>query len=150
MREMYCNFDTLHTMSKLKHNSDRIASVLNSPVSSPWLKFSLREAVLRDPVDAANDVEALRRLLSAPPSDQPERLHHPDVPKVMDCPSTSRWLKASLRMALLHDPVDARRHVALLANLLHERAQALLETAAIPVPRRPMIPVAPPSATMYY
>lgn len=129
MREMYCNFDTLHTMSKLKHNSDRIASVLNSPVSSPWIKFALREALLRDPVDAANDVEILRRLLSEPHSDQADYLHHPDVPKVMDCPATSRWLKASLRMALLHDPVDARRNVALLENLLAERADALLCSA---------------------
>lgn len=149
MLKMYCNFDTLHTMSKLKQNSDRIASVLNSPVSSAWLKFSLREAVLRDPVDAANDVETLRLLLSAPPCDQPDRLHHPDVPKVMDCPSTSRWLKASLRMALLHDPIDARRHVALLENLLAERADALLCTASCPL-RHPMMVAPAPSAGVYY
>jgi len=41
-----------------------IAEVLADPAASFWLKNALRSALLRDPVDAANDAETLARLLS--------------------------------------------------------------------------------------
>lgn len=37
--------------------------VLRDPSASRWLKDALRSALLRDPVDAANDAEMLARLL---------------------------------------------------------------------------------------
>ena len=37
--------------------------VLNDPAASYWLKASLREALRRDPVDAANEAEFLAQLL---------------------------------------------------------------------------------------
>jgi hypothetical protein len=40
-----------------------IAEVLADPAASFWLKDALRSALLRDPVDAANDAETLARLL---------------------------------------------------------------------------------------
>jgi hypothetical protein len=40
-----------------------IGRVLADPAASHWLKDSLRLALLRDPVDAANDAEVLARLL---------------------------------------------------------------------------------------
>ena len=40
-----------------------IAEVLADPAASFWLKDALRSALLRDPVDAANDAEILAQLL---------------------------------------------------------------------------------------
>jgi len=40
-----------------------IDEVLADPAASYWLKASLRSALCRDPVDAANDSEILARLL---------------------------------------------------------------------------------------
>lgn len=40
-----------------------IEAVLEDPAASFWLKDALRSALLRDPVDAANDSEVLARLL---------------------------------------------------------------------------------------
>ena len=37
--------------------------VLRDPTASVWLRSSLAQALLRDPVDAANDAEILARLL---------------------------------------------------------------------------------------
>jgi hypothetical protein len=39
------------------------AEVLSDPTASLWLKTTLLSALLRDPVDAANDCEFLARLL---------------------------------------------------------------------------------------
>jgi hypothetical protein len=39
--------------------------VLASPATSTWLRNALTEALQRDPIDAANDAEALSELLSA-------------------------------------------------------------------------------------
>jgi hypothetical protein len=39
--------------------------MLNDPACSYWLKGALTSALMRDPVDAANDAEALARLLDA-------------------------------------------------------------------------------------
>jgi hypothetical protein len=41
-----------------------IAEVLSDPTASGWLKDALRSALLRDPVDAANDAEFLALLLA--------------------------------------------------------------------------------------
>jgi len=41
-----------------------IDRTLHDPAASYWLKNSLRSALSRDPVDAANDAEVLARLLS--------------------------------------------------------------------------------------
>ena len=40
-----------------------IMRVLNDPCASFWLKSALRSALTRDPVDAANDAEALFQLV---------------------------------------------------------------------------------------
>lgn len=40
-----------------------VEQVLSDPAASFWLKDTLRSALDRDPVDAANDAEALFRLL---------------------------------------------------------------------------------------
>jgi hypothetical protein len=41
-----------------------IAQVLSDPTASHWLKDALQLALLRDPVDAANDAEFLAHLLA--------------------------------------------------------------------------------------
>lgn len=41
----------------------RIAWVLAHPGTSPWLRAALEAALVRDPVEIANDVEMLRHLL---------------------------------------------------------------------------------------
>jgi hypothetical protein len=38
--------------------------VLRDPAASFWLKAALRSALMRDPVDAANDAAVLARLLA--------------------------------------------------------------------------------------
>lgn len=40
-----------------------IDDVLNDPATSNWLKAVLQSALLRDPVDAANDASMLAKLL---------------------------------------------------------------------------------------
>lgn len=40
-----------------------IEEVLQDPAASLWLRNALRAALVRDPVDAANDAEVLARLL---------------------------------------------------------------------------------------
>jgi hypothetical protein len=42
-----------------------IDRVLADPAASRWLQDALREALHRDPVDAANDAEFLAQLLAA-------------------------------------------------------------------------------------
>lgn len=41
-----------------------ISTVLEDPAASFWLKAALRSALVRDPVDAANDAELLYELLA--------------------------------------------------------------------------------------
>ncbi|ELQ8316839.1 hypothetical protein Q1Z72_00730 [Pseudomonas qingdaonensis] len=43
----------------------QVEQVLASPATSTWLRNALTEALQRDPIDAANDAEALSELLSA-------------------------------------------------------------------------------------
>ena len=40
-----------------------MAEVLRDPAASLWLRNALRAALVRDPVDAANDADVLARLL---------------------------------------------------------------------------------------
>ena len=40
-----------------------LEEVLRDPAASFWLKYALRTALSRDPVDAANDAEVLAKLL---------------------------------------------------------------------------------------
>jgi hypothetical protein len=40
-------------------------TVLTDPAASVWLRAALRSALVRDPVDAANDAEVLARVLDA-------------------------------------------------------------------------------------
>jgi hypothetical protein len=42
-----------------------IAKVVADPAASDWLRLRLREALLRDPLDAAEDAEVLAALLRA-------------------------------------------------------------------------------------
>jgi len=46
------------------HDASEIATVLQDPAASFWLRDALRRALARDPVDAANDAEVLCRLLA--------------------------------------------------------------------------------------
>jgi hypothetical protein len=60
-----CQCDKLEPMEWLQ-DSQQLPStvqVLGDPAASLWLKDSLRSALRRDPVDAANDAEVLARLL---------------------------------------------------------------------------------------
>ena len=41
------------------------SSILSDARTSPWLRAALLSALERDPVDAANDAECLRRILFA-------------------------------------------------------------------------------------
>lgn len=53
--------DTLPKSAAL--GAGEIARVLGDPAASDWLRDALRSAMVRDPVDAANDAEVLARLL---------------------------------------------------------------------------------------
>ena len=48
---------------KMANDVPTIADVLSDPAASVWLTDALRLALLRDPVDAANDSEFLALLL---------------------------------------------------------------------------------------
>ena len=48
---------------KMANDISIIAEVLSDPAASVWLKDALRLALLRDPIDAANDSEFLALLL---------------------------------------------------------------------------------------
>lgn len=52
-------------VSKHMTAQQTIEVLLSSPATSAWLKSALESALLRDPVDAANDAEALASLLVA-------------------------------------------------------------------------------------
>jgi hypothetical protein len=47
----------------LPNDLPSIEEVLRDPAASLWLRNALRAALVRDPVDAANDAEVLARLL---------------------------------------------------------------------------------------
>jgi hypothetical protein len=51
------------TSGRQEHEVPTIEEVLRDPSASVWLKTALRSALVRDPVDAANDAEVLARLL---------------------------------------------------------------------------------------
>jgi hypothetical protein len=51
----------------------------------------------------------------------------PEVKAVLDDGSASNWLKASLRSALLRDPVDALNDALYLASLLDARLRIVLQ-----------------------
>jgi hypothetical protein len=51
------------TKHQMTNDLPSIAEVLFDPTASLWLTTTLRSALLRDPVDAANDCEFLARLL---------------------------------------------------------------------------------------
>ena len=44
---------------------EEIDRVMRDPAASRWLRDTLRGALVRDPVDAANDAQLLARLLDA-------------------------------------------------------------------------------------
>lgn len=48
-----------------RSDPSKIEQVLASPATSTWLRNALADALLRDPVNAANDAELLSELLSA-------------------------------------------------------------------------------------
>lgn len=54
----------------------------------------------------------------------------PKAEELMGLPSTSYWLKESLRAALQRDPVDAARDAEVLALVLSSRADSLLKAQA--------------------
>jgi hypothetical protein len=49
---------------QMTNHVPNIAAVLSDPTASVWLEDALRSALLRDPVDAANDAAFLARLLA--------------------------------------------------------------------------------------
>jgi len=50
-------------MESMQGHMNAAADVLTDPSASDWLRDALRSALERDPVDAANDAEALARVL---------------------------------------------------------------------------------------
>lgn len=42
-----------------------VAAILHDPAASAWLRSALRDLLVRDPVDAANDAEALAAAVGA-------------------------------------------------------------------------------------
>ena len=50
--------------SQMANDLPSVAEVLSDPEASLWLTTTLRSALVRDPVDAANDCEFLARLLA--------------------------------------------------------------------------------------
>jgi hypothetical protein len=52
------------TKRRLANDLPSVAEVLSDPAASVWLTTTFRWALLRDPVDAANDCEFLLRLLA--------------------------------------------------------------------------------------
>lgn len=59
----------------------------------------------------------------------------PSIEQVLNDPAASDWLKSALRSALERDCIDAATDAAVLANLLSDRASAIL-TAANTFPSR--------------
>jgi len=51
---------------------------------------------------------------------------------VLNDPTTSYWLKTSLKGALIRDPVDAANDAHILADLLNNRADGILQSDAMP------------------
>jgi len=61
----------------------KIETVLSDPAASDWLKQSLRSALQRDPLDAANDAAALSLMLSRRSGDVlSAELHGETVPEL--------------------------------------------------------------------
>jgi hypothetical protein len=60
-RELKRGMVTKHEMA---NDLPSVAEVLSDPAASLWLKITLRSALLRDAVDAANDCDFLARLLA--------------------------------------------------------------------------------------
>ena len=54
----------MDTKSQIANDLPSVAEVLSDPAASLWLTTTLRSALLRDPVDAANECEFLARLLA--------------------------------------------------------------------------------------
>jgi hypothetical protein len=52
-------------MNRVLNTTDAASDVLSDPSASDWLKDALREALQRDPVDAAKEAEWLSDFLSA-------------------------------------------------------------------------------------
>jgi hypothetical protein len=52
------------TKHQVANDLPSVAEVLSDPAAPLWLTTTLRSALLRDPVDAANDCEFLARLLA--------------------------------------------------------------------------------------
>ena len=44
---------------------DQVAAILTDPTASRWLCDALRSALVRDPVDVANEADVLARVLAA-------------------------------------------------------------------------------------
>ena len=53
----------------------------------------------------------------------------PSIEQVLNDPAASDWLKSALRSALERDCIDAATDAAALANLLSDRASAILTAA---------------------
>jgi hypothetical protein len=67
-RQKHCAVCQCESLEPLELADDKqavfgIDDVLRDPAASFWLKDSLRSALARDPVDAANDAEVLAQLL---------------------------------------------------------------------------------------
>jgi hypothetical protein len=58
-----CQSDALETLEPEVEPILAIEQLIDDPAVSAWLKNALRAALMRDPVDAANDAEVLAQLL---------------------------------------------------------------------------------------
>ena len=62
-------------MTRQLSSTEEIYRILADPATSFWLKSSLRLALSRDPVDAANDAEVLARVLAQRCQELPGEVH---------------------------------------------------------------------------
>lgn len=101
-----------------------IASVLEDPAASTWLKSALGEALDRDHIEATKDAEDLCKLLTA-------RLDHARRERRLDAllqrfgpwgfAAPSIWFLSVAGKALDRDPVDAVNDAEVLRDILLER-----------------------------
>lgn len=96
-------------------NNDMIGKVLADPSASYWLKCALRSLVLRDPVDAASDLEVLRACID-------DRARSEDG---LDLP----WRVVEVMPLYDEEPVeihDSKGHAVVSERVSRETAEAIV------------------------
>lgn len=112
----------------------RIRDVLESAATRYWVKMVLELALLRDPLEAADDAKIMADLLkewctgivqSRPSLEACERAVS-SIEKILMTHEHSDWLRTALQLALHRDPVDAAADAEMLCDLLGQRCSAAL------------------------